>query len=1137
MKKLKLPALIGALLCICTSTSAQKVTVTSPEVIPMTYLGTTVPLRDYVEDPDAVNEITREEKLGYHAKHDWPLHQKVNPNARPKGLDPVLQKIYPTAGLQRSIQENFDGQGYTSVNPPDPSMDVSSTHVIQMINAGSGASFQIWNIDGTVAMAATQFDNFFGLPGGLGDPIVLHDQLADRWLLSEFASSSNALHVAISQTSDPLGAYHTYTFTTPQFPDYPKFSVWHDAYYVTTNEADPSVYALDRINMLSGNAATSQRFTMPSVPTLGFQTATPVDLEGPTAAPAGTPGYIMRMVDDGWAGSINEDYLEIWEFDVDWATPANSSLSGPDTLHTEPFDTELCGYTSFSCIDQPSSTDLDPLREVLMNRIHYRNLGSYETILCNHVTDVDGTDHAGIRWYELRKTTDFEIYQQGTYSPDSDNRWMAGIAMNDDGAIGLAYNVSGSSTFPSIRYTGRRDCDPLGMMTEPETSIVEGSASNASNRYGDYSAMSVDPATGHFWFTGQYNPASQWSTRIASFDIGSCSPTVAFVGSSSAVSENNADTDNGCLDYKEYKIAVKIGIAPSQPANLTFSNSGTANEGAFADYTFSPAQVTLQAGNLSDTITVRVYDDPYVEATEDIMFAYALNANGGDATAGSINQTFTMTITSDDLEPLSATQTTTFIDEDFNEAVTGWTEVAGGSTPDTWEIITGYNGNSSNSLDGTPFYMCDSDAPGSGSTMNEQLLSPILNTLGAQNLTLEFDQYFREYNPGFNETIDVDIYDGSTWQNVYHVEEDLSGSIGGWNSPDHLSIDITAHANANLQVRLTFIAEWDWWWAIDNFKITGTSNIDIQTDVNTGTTEARYFGPNSTVHFYDDLTGNIIASLTNNGATDFGCTTVEVDRQGTLPGAEPFNSNSPSTLLHSKSFKITPDNVLPGNYDVTLFYQENEVSTWESLTAVTRSDASVVKVAGNNAIADVNPGNVATFTIDSDPVTLGSFGTDVTFTGQFDSGFSGFGVGRYCGLLVSDASDAGSGTLRDAIECAEDGDTIFFAPALNNSDIIISSTPIQVTNDIVIFAQALDQITLDASGLTRAIHVLNGAQTEIHGLIISSGDHGIGRGIWNQGDLLIHDVTIDDHPTAGVGELLTNEGSIEVEGNCNVKEQ
>ncbi|HAP69785.1 MAG TPA: hypothetical protein DCR04_08690, partial [Flavobacteriales bacterium] len=511
--------LIVAGLFIATSALAQKDNILrNPTEIPVTFHGETVPLRDYVEDPSAVNEITKTLKEGYHPKEDWILNENVNPLAKPNGDDPAWQRDYaPNAVNSKSLAFSFEGIGFTGVSPSDPCVDVGPNHVIQMINGGSGAYFVVFNKTGNALTNVTYLDNYMGFSGGGGDPIVLYDEVADRWLMSEFASGGNVLHVAISTSPDPLGNWYTYTYNATNFPDYPKYSIWNNAYIVTTNENSSAVYALNRTQMLAGSGGSAQRFTVPSFGTIGFQAATPVSLNGTTAPPSGTPAMVMRMRDDAWSGSAS-DALELWEFDIDWNNANNTTLSQVQTLGVQSFSSELCGFTSFSCIDQPdSNTDLDPLREVLMNRIHYRNFGTHESIVCCHVTDVDGNDRAGIRWYELRRTGgtsgSWSIYQQGTYSPDNASRWMASIGISATGNIGMAYSVSSGSIYPSLRYTGRKVCDPLSSMTEPETTIIAGTSRNNSNRWGDYHALGLDPSDGEtFWFTGGYGTGNAWST-------------------------------------------------------------------------------------------------------------------------------------------------------------------------------------------------------------------------------------------------------------------------------------------------------------------------------------------------------------------------------------------------------------------------------------------------------------------------------------------------------------------------------------------------------------------------------------------------------------------------------------------------
>jgi len=459
---------------------------------------------------------------------------EVKPDPMP---DPLRGMQQTTRSDTRALSGpilNFDGQGFSGVTPPDPVGDVGIDYYIQSINAGAGARYTIYNkSDGSVAAGPFTMDllgsSFCG--SGQGDPIILYDELASRWLISEFSSSGNRMCVYISQTSDPIaGGWYNYAFQGNTFPDYPKYGVWPDAYYVGTNEATIGLYAFDRNAMLSGLPATAQRFSTSKLSGFNFQMLQPADLDGATAPPSGSPGIFIRHRDTEVHAGLTDpsnDYLELFEMSVDFTTPANSTLTGPIRIAISEIDSSLCGLTSFSCIPQPSGPPLDPLREVVMRRLAYRNMGSHEVLVGNLATDVNGSDLAGIRWFELRRNgAAWSLHQEGTYAPDSVNRWMGSIAMDASGNIALGYNAASASVFPGLRYVGRLDADPLGTMTMGEFTIVSGSGSNSSIRYGDYSSMNVDPVDGcTFWFTGEYNASSLWSTRIASFRFDECDCT------------------------------------------------------------------------------------------------------------------------------------------------------------------------------------------------------------------------------------------------------------------------------------------------------------------------------------------------------------------------------------------------------------------------------------------------------------------------------------------------------------------------------------------------------------------------------------------------------------------------------------
>ncbi len=437
------------------------------------------------------------------------------------GQDPVLQDYIPGSRSNPIIDQNHDGvSNLSGVAPPDTDGDVGPDHYFQMINL----SFAIWDKDGNLlygpADNSTIWDGFSGPWSGTndGDPVVLYDEYADRWLVSQFSLPNypNGPYyelVAVSQTGDPTGAWYRYAYEFSDMPDYPKFGIWPDGYYFTINQfangsswAGAGVCALDRDAMITGDATAEMQFF-----DLGtsYGSLLPADCDGATLPPAGSPAYFTEL---------NSNSLRIFQAQIDWDNSNNSSVTVLQNLTTQPFSTSNIN------IQQPgTSTALMAISDRLMYRLQYRNFGSYQVMLTNHTVNADGNGQAGVRWYELRNYgSGWSIYQQGTYAPDDgDGRWMASIAMNGDGDIALGYSVSSSSTYPSIRFAGQNaESTGTGILDIPETTIFDGTASQTGiSRWGDYSAMTVDPSDDQsFWFTTEYSTGGwNWRTRIASF--------------------------------------------------------------------------------------------------------------------------------------------------------------------------------------------------------------------------------------------------------------------------------------------------------------------------------------------------------------------------------------------------------------------------------------------------------------------------------------------------------------------------------------------------------------------------------------------------------------------------------------------
>jgi len=453
----------------------------------------------------------------------------------------VLQDSHSPRRAMPSTVVNSEGLGdgiagyYVNTAPPDTTAGIGNNYYIQWVNS----SFAFFNkSDGSIVdltgndwRAGNTIWAGFGGPCQFtnhGDPVVLYDQLSDRWMMSQFAIPASAPYyqcIAVSVTSDPLGSWHRYAYAWPGtvFNDYPKFGVWPDGYYMTANQFTNSsggwqgagVAVFDRVSMLSGGAANAQYWDLG----VNYGSLLPADLDGDTLPPTNSPNYLF-------ASDFYNYRLDIWEVSIDWATPANSTCGD---ANNDP--TSVLAITSFSTpsnVPQPSPGEaLDSLSDRLMFRAPYRNFDGHESVALSHTVSSGG--RIGMRWYEIRDPGGTPVlYQEGTYAPDTNARWMGAVAMDSAGNMGLGYSVSSTSTYPSIRYTGRLASDPLGEMSQGETSIIAGTGYQVStyNRWGDYSTMSVDPVDDcTFWYTQEYIASSgsfNWHTRIASFKFDSC---------------------------------------------------------------------------------------------------------------------------------------------------------------------------------------------------------------------------------------------------------------------------------------------------------------------------------------------------------------------------------------------------------------------------------------------------------------------------------------------------------------------------------------------------------------------------------------------------------------------------------------
>ena len=511
-----------------------------------------------------------------------PLHTRDNESLQAGGNtnahDPVVQHRKGTGPISAPIQ-SFDGiclpfgppcgqPSSCSCLPPDTDGEVGGSQYVQAVNT----DFAVYSKTGAVLRTSTPINELWANTNGEckihndGDPVVVYDQIARRWLISQFIATPTGEPgddqygecIAVSTTSDATGSYYLYEFDfgTDVFFDYPKIGVWPDGYYMMANEfptnsetsAGVGVFAFERSKMLLGQPARVVFFDESQHNPTGGQYIgmLPGDLDGSSLPAAGSPNWFAEVDDPTGippqsVGDTGFD-LRMWAFHVDWTNPANSTFGNngaPNTTQqVAEFVRPQCVYGYGDCAPQKGGPQqLDVLGDRLMFRMPYRKLNNNTaSILLNHsVQTPDGK--IGIRWYEVRipRGGSPSIYQQGTYAPDDTTtnplwRWMGSIAQDKNGDIALGYSASGPNDYPSIRYTGRAAGDPLNQMTQVEQVGFTGTGpqTEVEGRWGDYSDLTVDPVDDcTFWYTQEYLAEDTivigtWRTRIVSFKFPGC---------------------------------------------------------------------------------------------------------------------------------------------------------------------------------------------------------------------------------------------------------------------------------------------------------------------------------------------------------------------------------------------------------------------------------------------------------------------------------------------------------------------------------------------------------------------------------------------------------------------------------------
>lgn len=891
-----------------------------PEVLYPVKFGISPPMRSIPPVVPLRSPVNRERVNEFHL---FP--------ARAAMPDAVVQRHFGITNMPAPLT-TFDGIGATGYTPPDTEGAVggnspTSNVYVQWINT----SWAVFNKT-TGAMIAGPFpgNSFWsGMSSNCasdnnGDPIILYDKQADRWFAAQFSLSGSPAYyqcLAVSTSPDPTGTWYQYAFSTGSvFPDYPKYGIWSDAYLGTYNEfgseSGVGILVMERAKMLVGDPTAAMILFDENGQ--NWWSVLPADFDG-TIAPAAGTAIFGQVAQAGTATGQTQDSMLIWNATYDWTNPGaacfGASCSGqPNTIVPVASYTNICPGTR-ACVPEPAGGEsLDAISGYTMYRLQWRNTGDHENLVANHTVD-GGGGVAGVRWYEVHRTSpaDWTLYQQGTLAPnDGLWRWMGSIAMDHSGDVAVGYSGSSSATFPGVYYSGRLIGDPLGTLPQGEQQLVAGNGviNTGYNRWGDYSAMQIDPTDDcTFWYTTEYAGGGGWNwfTRIGSFKFPSCSigPTGTLTGTvinsitsnpiAGALVQAGASstlTDpNGVytmtLPVGTYDMtASKFGFAPESFTGIVVTQNTTTTQ----DFSLQPvgnadvdgyvtdgghgwplyAQIVITA---TGAPTTTVYTSPfngYYDVTLVNGYDYTFTVTA--MTPGYQGATRPVSVTGADqtqsfvLWPVAPSCTvpgygppppsTPFFSTGFDNGLpAGWTVVNNGGSC-VWDF-TDVEGRGNQTGGTGVFAEANSDYCGSGSFMDTSLVSPVIDLSTHPNVQLQFKTWY--WSLGDEADVDVSADGGATWQHVVQ----WTSTVG---PHDSFSQNVSALIGGSSQAMIRFHyfnAYWAWMWQVDDVAL-----ADVL--------------PCSTV------SGGLVAGFVNDGNTNTG-----------LVGATVANDIGGSTLTIS----------------------------------------------------------------------------------------------------------------------------------------------------------------------------------------------------------------------------------------------
>ena len=529
--------------------------------------------------------------------------------------------------------------------PTDPTGAVGPNHYI----AGWNSSFRIFDKSGNPITPAASLASVFG-SNELGDPIILYDAEAERFVLTSMGS--NAINFAVTEGSDPYNdGWYVYTaaegtFTTGQvpndLPDYPKYSIWSDAYYLTTNYSNVPLFALERDKILNGDVTASiQGMSVPQMFYASFRGSQVFSVSDNNHPGPGNATLVLHQDD----ALVNDaDQIKLWTINVDWQNSANTTVSNPESLYTTPYNAYFDGGDLEVNLTQMNGVDMSAGTMIINNQPQFRKFENYNSVLVSFTVNTasqnpgSAEEIAGIRWFELRQDADdqpWTIYQEGTYTaPDGKHAIYASMAMDFLGNIGMGYTSFSQNDFIQSNYTGRYNNDELGVMTIDEQIISTSNTHNNYSRYADYAHLTLDPGDDKsFWFNTEFFRNNNRRDVVGVFKIASDFNNDLGVISIDNPSDGSlTDSENitvtvfnyGQQDVSDFNISYQVDSGNI----ITESFSGTLQAYQETEFTFTNSEdFSIVGQSYEITSYTELDEDEYNENDSFTMTVTHLNPN------------------------------------------------------------------------------------------------------------------------------------------------------------------------------------------------------------------------------------------------------------------------------------------------------------------------------------------------------------------------------------------------------------------------------------------------------------------------------------------------------------------------------